>query len=170
MDKINALKQAKGNFDAQMYLSFQARIELNWWLGNISTSFDYIEQPKIDAVICSDASLFGWGAVMENISTGGQWSYTEATNHINYLELLAAFFALKSFYHAISGKHVKILIDKRPFVNTGIGILASALELALELASILHMYSKACKTDPGGYVTALYAIYLHPTANCICSK
>ena len=111
MDKINALKQAKGNFDAQMYLSFQARIELNWWLANISTSFNYIEKPKIDAVICSDASLFGWGAVMENISTGGQWSYTEATNHINYLELLAAFFALKSFYHAISGKHVKIMID-----------------------------------------------------------
>ena len=60
----------------------------------------------------------------------------------------------------------------RPFVNTGIGILASALELALalELASILHMYNEACKTDPGGYVTALYAIYLHSTANCICSK
>ena len=59
-----------------------------------------------------------------------------------------------------------------PFVNTGIGILASALELALalELASILHMYNEACKTDPGGYVTALYAIYLHSTANCICSK
>ena len=38
-----------------------------------------------------------------------------------------------------------------PFVNTGIGILASALELvlALELASILHMYNKACKTDQG---------------------
>ena len=27
---------------------------------------------------------------------------------------------------------------KRLFINTGIGILASALELALELASILH--------------------------------
>ena len=37
------------------------------------------------------------------------------------------------------------------FVNTGIGILASALELALalELASILHMYKEECKTDQG---------------------
>eukprot|EP00794_Sanderia_malayensis_P020896 gene20895-22947_t len=110
-DKINALKQAKGNFDAQMYLSSKARLELNWWLANIYTSFNYIEQPKVDAVICSDASLFGWGAVMENTSTGGQWSYTEAKNHINYLELLAAYFALKSFFHEIGGKHVKIMID-----------------------------------------------------------
>ena len=56
---------------------------------------------------------------------------------------------------------------RQPFVNTGIGILASALELALalELASLLHMYNEACKTDQGGYVTALYAIYLHCTAN-----
>eukprot|EP00794_Sanderia_malayensis_P016482 gene16482-18121_t len=110
-DKINALKEAKGNFDAQMYLSSKARLELNWWLANIYTSFNYIQQPKVDAVICSDASLFGWGAVMENTSTGGQWSYTEAKNHINYLELLAAYFALKSFFHEIGGKHVKIMID-----------------------------------------------------------
>lgn len=65
----------------------------------------------MDSVISSDASLFGWGAAMDNISTGGQWSYEEATNHINYLELLAAYFALKSFFHATIGKHVKIMID-----------------------------------------------------------
>jgi len=31
------------------------------------------------------------------ISTGGCWSATEAQYHINYLELLAAFLALKTF-------------------------------------------------------------------------
>ena len=39
----------------------------------------------------------------------------------------------------------------RPFVNTDIGILASALELALalELASILHLCFDAHKTNQG---------------------
>ena len=51
---------------------------------------------------------------------------------------------------------------------------ASALELALalELASILHMYNEACKTDQGGgglcdcALRYLFAFY----CNCVCSK
>lgn len=38
-DKIDALKQEKGNFDAQMHLSSQAKTQLNWWLANINFSF-----------------------------------------------------------------------------------------------------------------------------------
>ena len=44
-----------------------------------------------------DASQKGWGARCMETSTGGCWSTTEAQNHINYLELLAAFLALKTF-------------------------------------------------------------------------
>ena len=39
--------------------------------------------------------------------------------------------------------------SKGPFVNTGIGTLASALELAWELVSILLMCEKTGKTDQG---------------------
>ena len=59
----------------------------------------------------SDASLQGWGAVMNKTSTGGMWLPTGSEHHINYLELLAAFFALQCFHSSLSGKHVKIMID-----------------------------------------------------------
>ena len=40
----------------------------------------------------------GLGAVLNGqTQTGGQWSPEEATHHINYLELLAAFLAIKAF-------------------------------------------------------------------------
>lgn len=54
---------------------------------------------------------------MNNTSTGGRWSPTEAENHINYLELLAALFALRCFQNSISGKHVKLMIDNTTAVS-----------------------------------------------------
>ena len=46
----------------------------------------------------SDASNKGWGAVLKgHTQTGGVWTAEEATHHINYLELLAAFLAIKAF-------------------------------------------------------------------------
>ena len=65
---------------------------------------------------------------------------------------------------------IRILFFGTPGILSMIVASAWELALALELASILHMYNEACKTDQGGYVSALYAIYSHCTANCICSK
>ena len=45
--------------------------------------------------IVSDASKLGWGAVMRGERIGGRWTVAESSSHINYLELLAASFALK---------------------------------------------------------------------------
>ena len=48
-------------------------------------------------MIESYASNVGWRAAFQNEKTGGLWSKKEVLHHINYLELLAAFLALKSF-------------------------------------------------------------------------
>ena len=53
----------------------------------------------------SDASTRGWGANCEGVATGGPWTPVEKSHYITYLELLAAFLALKSFaanLHAVS--------------------------------------------------------------------
>ena len=47
-------------------------------------------------MICSDASLTGWGGVYENNSTGGKWSEDQGSYHINQLELLAVYLTLQS--------------------------------------------------------------------------
>ena len=54
---------------------------------------------------------------MNDTSTGGRWSPSEAENHINCLELLAAIFALKCFQSSLSGKHVEIMIDNTTAVS-----------------------------------------------------
>jgi len=56
-----------------------------------------ILSPTSSLVLESDASNMGWGATNGKDRTGGQWSLEETTHHINYLELLAIFLALKTF-------------------------------------------------------------------------
>ena len=111
MDKVQALNLSKGNFEADMTVSNQGIIEMKWWLCNLCHSFNVICHPPVDVTLYSNASLMGWAAVMDNISTGGRWSTVEARKHINYLELLAALFALKCFHTSLFGKHVKLMID-----------------------------------------------------------
>ena len=111
MNKVAALKLAKGNFEETMCISHNGISELNWWLCNLDSSCNTIRCPPVDVTLYSDASLQGWGAAMNKKSTGGMWLPTESEHHINYLELLAAFFALQCFHSSLSGKHVKIMID-----------------------------------------------------------
>ena len=56
----------------------------------------------------------GWGAATNDLSTGGVWTVEEAREHINYLEMLAVLFALKSFSTLTSNKHVKVMVDTTP--------------------------------------------------------
>ena len=53
----------------------------------------------------------GGGACIDTPTTGSSWAPEERAHDINYLEILAAFLALKSFSSAIKGKHVKLQID-----------------------------------------------------------
>ena len=48
-------------------------------------------------LIDSDASLIGWGATCQNQQTGGPWSQSECSMHINCLELLATTLAVHTF-------------------------------------------------------------------------
>jgi hypothetical protein len=116
-DKILALKIARGNFVGHMQLSNRAIDDLNWWLVNLPDAYNLIETPPVDTSIYSDASLSGWGGVMNDIPTGGHWTADESKQHINYLELLAAFFVLKCFIGCLGGKHVKFMIDNTTAVS-----------------------------------------------------
>lgn len=96
-DESIALKENKGNFDRPMMLSKFAKNKLSWWVNNILSAFNRISHPSPSLIITSDASHVGWGATCGDTSTGGNWSAKETQCHINYLELLATFFALKIF-------------------------------------------------------------------------
>ena len=118
-DKTQALKVHKGDFDALMTISQAAKSELTWWVHNIMSAFNLVSHGPPIQQVTTDASLQGWGAECNNISTGGPWTIREAQHHINYLEMLAAFIGLKTFVKDEKNIHVRIRLDN----TTGVYIL-----------------------------------------------
>ena len=115
--KTEALKQCNGNYDCYMALSHLAKQELQWWIESLPTAHNEINHGFPDIVINSDASMLGWGGVLNGVACGGHWTPEESHHHINYLELLAAFYALKSFKGELSNKHVRLMIDNTTVVS-----------------------------------------------------
>ena len=76
--------------------------------------------------IYSDASLSGWGAFCDGVRTGGPWTKADKGKHINELEVMAAFFALKLFASLSRKIAIRIFIDNTTaicYINKGGGTL-----------------------------------------------
>ena len=116
-DKTTALERAKGDFDAPMVISAEAKQELHWWECNVETSFNCLSREEPQHQFTTDASLSGWGAEYKGTSTGGTWTKAEAENHINYLEMLAVWFGLQTFAKDINNTHIRVLCDNTSTVN-----------------------------------------------------
>lgn len=110
-EKIIALSKVKGNFDAPMSLNEIALKEVRWWRDNVRDASKPIKLPMVTVTIYTDASLDGWGAVINGESTGGRWDSHENKLHINILELKAVFFALKSQCRHYTFEHIRIRSD-----------------------------------------------------------
>jgi len=108
----NAALKAHQSYEAPICLDNQALLEVTWWRDNlVAWNGRAMIQEPIDLVIETDASLQGWGAHCQGVSTGGRWSPSEATSHINYLELLAGSLAIKSFTKNRVKAQVLLLMD-----------------------------------------------------------
>lgn len=68
-------------------------------------------------VIFLDASLTGWGISCNDNRTHGYWSESEKIHHINYLELLAAFFGLKCFAKDLKECNILLRIDNTTAIS-----------------------------------------------------
>ena len=103
IEKVAALKQNKGSFDSFVNFSHKARSDLHWWIENITTTSNTVTHGNPQVTIYSDASLTGWGRVLNSTSTGGQWSEDESKSHINFLE--------------VQNCHVKAMIDNTTAIS-----------------------------------------------------
>ena len=90
----------------QMGLTYKSIIEvdqemepdLDWWIHQAQLhNARPLQILHWDLTIETDASKVGWGACCNQIKTGGPWTLEEKQKHINFLELLAVFLAIKSF-------------------------------------------------------------------------
>ena len=89
----------KGGYDSILPVLEEAKEDLNWWINNLSLVNGQPllrERPLLQ--IETDASLMGWGAICAGEKIGGQWTDQERRRlHINCLELMAVFHAVRAF-------------------------------------------------------------------------
>ena len=114
----NQMLQRSHSFETSVKLTQEALLELDWWgiKRNLMTGKGMMtREPEL--TMETDALLMGWGAVFRGVRTGGMWSQLESRNHINYLELLAAMFAVKSFAKDRKDNHIHLRMDNRTAVS-----------------------------------------------------
>ncbi len=68
-------------------------------------------------MITTDASMTGWGAVLEGRPASGEWKEEFLFWHINCLELRAVFLALKYFLPILGGYHIIVRTDNMAVVS-----------------------------------------------------
>ncbi|KAJ8914637.1 hypothetical protein NQ315_015375 [Exocentrus adspersus] len=116
-NKYLALMASDGNYKSKMTLPSSLQPEYTWWLRNIVNAKRPLKQGKYLMEIFSDASPTGWGAVYNSEHTHGFWSQAEQNKHINYLEILAAYYALKSFVKNVTNCSILLRIDNTTAVS-----------------------------------------------------
>lgn len=99
-EKYLALKNSGDNYDAKMIIKPYLHEDFLWWLRLGHKAKNPIRHDQFNQEIFTDASLSGWGAACDGEIARGHWSIEESKDHINLLELRAAFLGLKSFCRA----------------------------------------------------------------------
>jgi len=114
---IGALSANGRDFDGFVSLSGRARTELEWWVSSAESVNGRPFFPfEPDLTIFSDASLGGWGASCNGVTTRGPWTSADQDRHINELELLAAFYSLQSFAPSSTDISICLQLDNRTAV------------------------------------------------------
>lgn len=109
--------QINNDYESVMPVSNSVKEDLMWWLKNIEKPKNKIKCKQFQKEIFSDSSLTGWGASCENETASGLWNDEERKQHINFLELSAAYLALKTFCQDINNCEILIRIDNTTAVS-----------------------------------------------------
>ena len=132
-------EEISNKYNTVLSLTSASKEDLQWWLTNTTAPMGAPVCPSEPSItVHSDASNQGWGAVLNGQSqTGGVWSPEEATHHINYLELLAAFLAIKAFGKTWQNITVLLRLDNVTavsYINQKGGTVSRALcKLAISI-------------------------------------
>jgi hypothetical protein len=97
--------------------------------------------PEANPGLFSDASLTGWGASCKGVQTGGPWTADQQSKHINELELLTAFYALKSFAPSVGGS-VELRLDNTTAVSY---ISSKAVANHKKLCAVALSFTQWCE-------------------------
>lgn len=135
---IQTLRNHQFDYNCPVFLNLKSRAELTWWLNNLpKVNGNPVSPPPQDLTILSNVLMQGWGATCQGKTTNGKWSSQESIQHINLLELKAAFLGLKTFLKNQSHKVVLVTLDNSMAVaylnNKGGTHSVPLMSLALEI-------------------------------------
>lgn len=128
---VERSKQFKGNLNSLIVLNSRDKEDLNWWIDclNDSKGKVFITSDP-DLIIYADASLAGWGAACGGAKARGPWTINDSKRHINELELLAAFNAIRSFADHSKNIAIRLFLDNSTamcYINKGGGTKSRSL-------------------------------------------
>ena len=127
-----------------MYISNASKTEIIWWSHNVRTlNGKPIRPSPVQFWIETDASLQGWGACLDDKTSGGRWTNMESTYHINYLELLSIFNALKALCANSNKCHIGIKSENSTaasYINNMGGMTSEALAVKSGLGALTETY------------------------------
>lgn len=109
--KFLALHKHNDDYDKIMSIPPCLKSDLLWWAKHIMISSNPIRKNKFTLEIFSDASLTGWGIYCNGERASGLWDTNEISDHINLLELRAAFIGLKCFAKDLTNQEILLRID-----------------------------------------------------------
>lgn len=115
--KYLALKFNGGNYEGKMHIIDSMSEDFNWWKLNAVIGSNPIRTQQFSLEIFSDSSLTGWGCHCNDSKAFGFWNDQERKYHINYLELLAAFFAVKCFASELSQCEILLRLDNKTAIS-----------------------------------------------------
>lgn len=118
-EKLLALTRTVKNYTAKLDVSSHLSDDFRWWINAFSdpNQVNIIRSEVAAREIFSDASLLGWGATYEGFRTHGWWSEKEKSDHINILELKAAFYALKCFASDLSNCDILLRLNNTTAIS-----------------------------------------------------
>ncbi|KAM4024747.1 uncharacterized protein ACNLHF_025531 [Anomaloglossus baeobatrachus] len=99
------------SLDRNVSLSQATKASLRWWLLPTSLSKGKSCLTPSWAVVTTDASLSGWGAIFLHHRAQGTWTQQESSLQINVLEIRAVYLALKAFQQWLEGRQIRIQSD-----------------------------------------------------------
>ena len=99
-------------WDTTLFMDEGCSADLNWWLTEMcGPRRRVLIKRTVQAVLYTDASQTGWGAVFQNKKAAGLWTTKMSYMPSNHRELLAVFMAIKTFQPLMQDLAIEVYTD-----------------------------------------------------------
>lgn len=105
-------------YEASIPIKKPLREHLKWWCQytNLTKGIPF-QQLLPQVTLTTDASLIGWGAVLNDQKVSGIWKTEQKALHINALEMLAVLNAIKHWITILTNKVIRVETDSTTVVS-----------------------------------------------------